>query len=180
MTSREIHLVRHGRSAVEPGKPAHEWGLHPSGHSAIEELRSSGRLPERARWFSSPETKALETARMLTDLDVTVLPALREHERHSTVWFDDPAEFRAVVRRAFESPERPALEGWEPLAVTRDRLLPVVRRILADHPEDEVVLAGHGTAWTLLVSELTGEPPDLDAWERLRMPDLWVVETGRT
>ncbi len=38
--------------------------------------------------------------------------------------------------------------------------------------------AGHGTAWTLLKAELTGRPPDLDAWARLRMPDLWVVETA--
>ena len=178
MTSRKIHLVRHGLSTMERGRPAHEWGLDPAGHADIDALRDSGRLPEAARWFSSPETKALETARRLTDSEVTVVPELREHERHSTVWFEDPAEFRAVVRRAFEVPDEAALEGWEPLAATRDRLLPVVRRILADHPDDEVVLAGHGTAWTLLTAELTGRAPDLAAWSRLRMPDHWVVETG--
>lgn len=168
--------MRHGRSAVDPAKPPHEWGLDPAGHEAVVELRDSGRLPAGARWFSSPEAKALETARMLSDGEVTVVPDLREHERHATVWFDDPAEFRAVVRRAFEVPHEPALEGWEPLEATRERLLPVVRRILADHPDDEVVLAGHGTAWTLLVAELTGRAPDLEAWAQLRMPDLWVVE----
>ncbi|HEX6249645.1 MAG TPA: histidine phosphatase family protein [Nocardioidaceae bacterium] len=177
VTPRRIHLVRHGRSAVDRSSPPHAWALDPAGRSAIAELRASGRLPDDARWFSSPETKALETARMLTDGEVTVVPELREHERHSTVWFDDPQEFRAVVRRAFEDPDQPALEGWEPLACTRDRLVPVVRRILADHPDEEVVLAGHGTAWTLLVAELTGRPPDLEAWARLRMPDLWVVDT---
>jgi broad specificity phosphatase PhoE len=178
MTSRRIHLVRHGLSTMERGRPPHEWGLDPAGHAAIDELRDSGRLPEAARWFSSPETKALETARRLTDSEVTVVPELREHERHSTVWFEDPAQFRAAVRRAFEVPDEPALEGWEPLAAARDRLLPVVRRILADHPGEEVVLSGHGTAWTLLVSELSGRPPDLEAWARLRMPDYWVVETA--
>lgn len=160
------------------GRPPHEWGLDPAGHPAIVALRESGRLPAVARWFSSPEAKALETARLLTGAEVTVVPELREHERHSTHWFGDPAEFRAVVRRAFDRPEEPALEGWEPLSATRDRLLPAVRRILADHPDDEIVLAGHGTAWTLLSAELTGRPPDLDAWARLRTPDLWVVETA--
>lgn len=178
MTSRRVHLVRHGKSLVEGDRPPHEWPLDPAGRPAIVALRESGRLPAAARWFSSPETKALETARLLTDQQVTVVEELREHERHSTHWFSDPAEFRAVVRRAFDRPDEAALEGWEPLAATRDRLLPAVRRILADHRGDEIVLAGHGTAWTLLAAELAGRAPDLDAWERLRMPDLWVVETA--
>jgi hypothetical protein len=50
-----------------------------------------------------------------------------------------------------------------------------VRRILDDHPDDEIALAGHGTAWTSLVAELNGTEPDLDAWSRLEMPDVWVV-----
>ncbi len=178
MTSRRVHLVRHGRSLVERGRPPHEWGLDPEGHAAVVALRESGRLPDAARWFSSPETKALQTARMLTDDEVTVVPELREHQRHSTRWFSDPAEFRAVVRRAFDRPHEAALEGWEPLSATRERLLPAVRRILADRPDDEIVLSGHGTAWTLLAAELTGRPPDLEAWAQLRMPDLWLVETG--
>lgn len=178
MTSRTIHLVRHGRSTMERGRAPHEWGLDPAGHADVDALRDSGRLPARARWFSSPEEKALQTACRLTTSEVTVVDALREHERRTTRWFDDPGEFRDAVRRAFERPEEPSVEGWEPLAVTRDRLVPAVRRILADHTDEAVVLVGHGTAWTLLVSELTGRPPDLDAWAGLRMPDVWKVDVA--
>jgi broad specificity phosphatase PhoE len=101
---------------------------------------------------------------------------LREHERGVTAWFDDETEWHAAVRAAFARPEVAALEGWEPLARTRDRLLPAVRRLLAAHGAEDVVLVGHGTAWTLLVSELSGEPPDLERWARLAMPDVWVVD----
>lgn len=170
--------MRHGLSTTDRSRPPHEWGLDPAGHSAVVSLRDSGRIPTEARWFSSPEAKALGTARLLTGSEVTVVTALREQERHSTHWFTDPAEFRAAVRRAFERPDAPAVEGWEPLSATRDRLLPAVHGILAGHADSEIVLAGHGTAWTLLTSELTGRPPDLEAWSRLRMPDLWVVEIG--
>ncbi|MGZ4495673.1 MAG: histidine phosphatase family protein, partial [Nocardioides sp.] len=108
---------------------------------------------------------------------VTVVDDLREHERESTEWCDD---FAGAVRRAFARPERAAAVGWEPLAALRDRLVPAVRRILdAVPPEDGLVLAGHGTAWTLLVAELTGNAPDLDAWQRLAMPDVLVVDLGR-
>lgn len=170
-----LFLVRHGRSTMDRHRPPHEWGLDPAGHQAVDALRDSGRLPGGAAWYSSPEPKALETARGLTDAEISVEPALREHERHGTHWFDDRADFHAAVRRAFERPEEPAVEGWEPLSATRERLVPAVRRILADHAGTDVVLVGHGTAWTLLVAELTGRAPDLEAWARLRMPDLWVV-----
>jgi len=114
----------------------------------------------------------LGTSRRLTDLQVQVVDSLREHERHSTHWIDD---FSDAVRRAFESPDEAAVPGWEPLNITRDRVVPAVRQILTDHLDDEIVLVGHGTAWTLLKAELTGEPPDLEAWAAFEMPDLWVL-----
>ncbi len=117
----------------------------------------------------------METARRLTHRPVEVVPELAEHRR-GVHWFADPADFRAAVRRVFEAPHERVVPEWEPLTALRERLLPAVRRILATHPDGDVVLAGHGTAWTLLVSELTGAAPDLDAWAALRMPDLWVVE----
>jgi broad specificity phosphatase PhoE len=160
--------------------PAHEWGLDPSGFAAIDELRHSGRLPKHAHWFSSPERKAVDTARRLTDAllsggNLTVVPELAEHRR-DVHWFADANDFGEAVRRAFRHPDARAVPAWEPLAATRKRLLPAVRRILVEHVGDALVLCGHGTAWTLLVAELTCAEPDLGAWERLKMPDLWVLD----
>ncbi|HET6626168.1 MAG TPA: histidine phosphatase family protein [Nocardioidaceae bacterium] len=177
--SGRLFLVRHGRPLVRPEVAAEQWELDPAGHPEIESLRESGRLPPYASWFSSPEPKALETARRLTDADVTVVADLREHERAATPWFDDPEAWRAVVRQVFAEPDVPALPGWEPLRLTAERVVPAVRRVLSDHPDEDVVLAGHGTAWTMLVAELTGEPPDLDAWAALRMPDVWTLRRSQ-
>ena len=169
-----LYLVRHGRPVVDPSTAAHSWGLDPDGGADIDVLARSGRLPEQATWFTSPEPKAAGTAQRLRGRPVAVVGALAEHRREPR-WFGEPEQFRAAVRRAFDDPVASAVPGWEPLVHTRDRLLPAVRRILADHPDD-VVLVGHGTAWTLLASELTGKPPDLAAWEALAMPDLWVLD----
>jgi broad specificity phosphatase PhoE len=79
------------------------------------------------------------------------------------------------VRRAFEHPGLPAYDGWEPLAECRDRVVTAVRRVLDVHAGEDVVLVGHGTAWTVLVAALTGTPPDLDRWESLGTPDLIVL-----
>lgn len=172
---RRLHLVRHGLPVIRPGLGAHEWRLDPGGFPAIDALRSSGRIPDDAVWFSSPEPKALDSARRLTDSPITVVDDLREHERGPTPWFDDRAEWHAVIRRVFTRPDVPALPGWEPLRRTTQRVEAAVRRILDDLPDDEIALAGHGTAWTALVAELNGTEPDLDAWSRMQMPDVWVV-----
>ena len=167
-----LFLVRHGRSLPAPGQPPHRWGLDPQGYDDVWALRTSGRLPARAVWFSSPEPKATETAQLLTDNDVGVVDDLREHVRDTTDWIDD---FRGTVRAAFADPDRAAYDGWEPLAACRDRVVPAARRILDVHAGEEVVLVGHGTAWTVLVAALIGGAPDLDRWEAMTMPDLLVV-----
>ena len=46
--------------------------------------------------------------------------------------------------------------------------------LLAEAPE-ELVLAGHGTAWTLLVAALTGAAPDRQAWRAMQMPDRCLL-----
>ncbi|MDR7253612.1 broad specificity phosphatase PhoE [Nocardioides sp. BE266] len=164
-----LHLVRHGRPVMTPGMPAAEWHLDPASYDDVWALRA--RLPARAAWFSSPEPKALQTAQLLTDGEVGVVDDLREHER-GEVWVED---FPAAVRRAFAHPDRPAVDGWEPLEACRARVTAAVRRIVEVHGDDDVVLTGHGTAWTLVRADLTGQEPDLERWAALAMPDLITV-----
>lgn len=168
-----LYLVRHGTPAVDRARPAAEWELDPAAFDDVWALRESGRLPDRAGWFTSPEPKAVQTAQLLTEGDVGIVEGLREHVRDSTGWIDD---FPAAVRRAFEEPDAPAYDGWEPLATCRDRVTATVRGILADHPQDDLVLVGHGTAWTVVVADLTCAEPDLDRWQALAMPDVLEVD----
>ena len=174
-----LHLVRHGRPLVERGLLASAWELDPAGFDDIWALRESGRLPLRAAWYCSPEPKAVATAQLLTDGDVATVDALREQVRDTSDWLDD---FDTVVRRAFADPERPAHAGWEPLARTRDRVVPAVRALLGEHPGEDLVLVGHGTAWTVVAAALAGDPPDTGRWARLGMPDVIsldpAVESG--
>jgi broad specificity phosphatase PhoE len=159
-----------------PGRAASYWPLDPEGYDEILALRDSGRLPLGARWFTSPEPKAIATGRLLHMGRLTVVPGIEEQHRGDT-WIEDPDEFRTVVRRAFADPVAPAAPGWEPLESTRDRVVTAVRGLLADDhdPEQDIVIVGHGTAFAVLAAELTGAEPNLDAWEALPLPGLWVL-----
>ncbi|MDO9457994.1 histidine phosphatase family protein [Nocardioides sp.] len=165
-----LHLVRHGRPLVDRAVPAHEWTLDPAAYDDVWALRD--RLPSGASWYTSPEPKAVETAQLLTDAPVGIVDGLREHVRDGA-WVDDLED---AVRRAFRHPDVPAEPGWEPLATCRGRVVATVGSVLAAHPGEDVVLVGHGTAWTVVVAALTDAPPDLDRWTRLAMPDVILVD----
>lgn len=168
-----LFLVRHGRPAIDPARPAHTWELDPAGFDDVWALRESGRLPQRAAWFCSPEPKAVATAQLLTESDVGIVDDLREHVRDSADWIED---FAAVVRRAFAEPHLSAHPGWETLDACRDRVVPAVTRIRDVHAGEDVVLVGHGTAWTLAAAALTGHEPDLGRWQAMTLPDLITVD----
>ena len=167
-----LHLVRHGRPLVTEGQPNASWPLAPQAAEGLAALRTSGRLPADATWYSSPEPKALGTAEALAAGEVTVVEDLREMERPAGAWLGGK-EWHAVVSRSMLDPDVPALPGWETGRAVTERIVAAVRALPA---ADDVALAGHGTAFTLLVAALTGAPPDLDGWRRMGMPDHLVVE----
>jgi broad specificity phosphatase PhoE len=169
-----LHLVRHARSASVPTSPSWEWSLADGAETGAEQLLASGVLPTQALWVSSTEPKAVATARLLTASDVSLDDGLREAVR-------DPAwlpfeEFQGLVLRSFADPASSVRAGWEPLDVTRVRVTQAADAAVRQADGRDVVLVGHGTAWTMLVAALTGEPPDVEAWEAMLMPDHCSLE----
>jgi broad specificity phosphatase PhoE len=164
-----VHLVRHAPPRIDRSAPPWEWTLAPSAAETASRLRDADVLPRDAWWVSSSEPKAVQTARLLTDLEVRLDPDLREAARDPVFLGMD--EFNARVLRSFESPEAPAATGWEPLTATRSRVLLAAERAVEQAAGRDVVLVGHGTALTMLVSALRDEPPDVPAWVAMRFPD---------
>ncbi|MGI8954785.1 MAG: histidine phosphatase family protein [Nocardioidaceae bacterium] len=169
LAQRRLHLVRHGEPIVNSRRPPADWALAPSAPAAVRRWAISHPLPQDAAWFTSPERRALETAQLLHSAPFTVVDDLREAGRS---WID--TGFDAAVARAFACVDEPAREGWESGRQVMDRVRAAVDTILARTGGD-VVLVGHGTAWTLLVSAWTKAPPDLAAWRALKMPGVWTL-----
>jgi broad specificity phosphatase PhoE len=169
-----LHLVRHARPLITEGQQASTWPLAPSAADGLAALRTSGRLPVDAPWYSSPEPKALGTAHALATGEVTVVDGLREMERPPSAWLGGE-QWHELVARSMLEPDVPALAGWETGRATTERIVAAVRAL---PPAEEIALAGHGTAFTLLVAALTGAPPDLAGWRRMAMPDHLALEVS--
>lgn len=164
-----LHLVRHARSAQTPSLPSWEWPLTDDAKDGAARLRAAGVLPPAALWVSSSEPKARATAALLTSSDVDLDDGLREAHR-DPAWLDG-GEFERLVLRSFAEPDVSVRTGWESLAQTRTRVVEAARGVLDRACGRDVVLVGHGTAWTMLVAGLTDSPPDVEAWQAMRMPD---------
>lgn len=176
-----LHLVRHAMPFIDPQVLPADWQLHPERTEEVRALAASGYLPRSpdTRWCTSPEPKSIATATLLTrclgiEVGVETVDDLREQHRPAG-WIE---EFAVRNHRALVSENTPSAPGWETASSTRRRVVAAVRTLLAD-PAREVVLIGHGTAWLLLVSELTSRPVDLMAWERLGLPDHCALREDR-
>ncbi len=180
-----LHLVRHAPPLIDTVVPASGWPLDPDQLATLMPLKVSGVLPIlAATWCSSMEPKAMLTAELLAaDADVQHLAELGEAARPAC--WSERAGFEATVERSFARPTEPALPEWEALDTVRHRLLRAlddrVLPLAAGRGHHDVVLVGHGTAWTVLVSALTAASPDIDAWRGMTMPDhcQLEIEIGR-
>ena len=161
-----LHLVRHGRPAIDPQAPASTWELDPAGLADVDRLRSARVLPTAdAVWFTSTERKAVQSAERLGAVTPRALDELCEAHRPAD-WTDREVFVDAVVR-SLRRPGIQARPGWETSADVRVRTLGALRGVVAPEAEaqraSDVVLVGHGTAWTVRVAALTHRPPDVDA-----------------
>lgn len=171
-----LYLVRHGKP--RPDERANEfWELAPDAGEGLAALRASGAMPDGAGalWFSSPEPKALGTALALTDTPVEVIDGLREMVRPRGPWLG-AQEWAAAVRASVSELDVPAREGWERGRDTTERVVGAFAEIRDRNPGRDLVLVGHGTAWTLLISALTAQPPDFEGWQRMGLPDVCALD----
>jgi broad specificity phosphatase PhoE len=181
-----LHLIRHGRPLVDAHASPSTWRLAVDDEPFVTLAASSG-FPRSARWVSSDEPKAVDTARRLRSLldlpadDIDPTASLREMRRPAVL--PDEAAFRRAVVRSLRNPGEPAAPGWETGASVRERVRAEVVRRCTEQTRDgcaDVVLVGHGTAWSLLVAAILDRPVDVAGWQRLRMPDWCVLDVEAT
>jgi broad specificity phosphatase PhoE len=138
----------------------------------VDRLRESGVLPEVARWFTSPQRKALQTAERLGHAEAEVIADFREQERPGALLND----FEGIVKQSLLDPSEPPSDGWESAHSTRERVVSAALDLLEDGTP--VVLVGHGFAWTLLAAHLTRTEPDFEMWRSISMPDHCCISDG--
>ena len=125
---------------------------------------------------SSREPKAKETAEILAShfqLDMQIIPDLREHDRGTVPYLSDNA-FQASMHEFFQKPDE-LVFGSETANQAYTRFYRAVHSILNEHRNKTVVIVTHGTVISLFVSRLTGSS-DLELWSQLGLPSFIAMD----
>jgi len=165
-----LYLVRHAHAHWNLDD---DRSLSPAGQEAAGRVAKVLASRPLTAIHASTERRARQTVEplaMQTGLPIQPEDGLRERRLMDA----ETADFRAAVKRTWDEPDF-AFPGGESNADAQQRGMEVVRRILAHHPDGEVVLGTHGTLLTLILQQL--DPAvGFDFWESLTMPDIIRLE----
>lgn len=168
-------LVKHAMPVLAPSVPARQWLLGDDGRRQSHALARSLAHVRSTLVLSSVEPKAKATAEIVAaDLGRTarVVPGLHEHERDNVGWLGDD-ELTRAAERFFANPDR-VVFGLESASAARHRFAGAVDGLLADHPDQNLIVVAHGTVISLFTAERAG----MDAfglWRRLTCPSYVIL-----
>ncbi|CAG0946977.1 2,3-bisphosphoglycerate-dependent phosphoglycerate mutase [Anaerolineae bacterium] len=164
-----LYLVRHAHADWSPdeNRSLSAQGLEASNRVA-EILRS---YPIRAI-YSSPAQRARQTVASLATrlgLAVRIEPDLQERELGKGPFED----FFKAVKVTWQDPQF-AHPGGESNVAAQHRGLAVVRRLLGQHPTEQIVFSTHGNLLALILQAF--DPAvDFAFWKSLTMPDIFSL-----
>jgi broad specificity phosphatase PhoE len=157
-----LRFVTHPQVRISAEIPVPLWGLSDVGRARAEVLATQPWLANTTRLVSSAETKALETAAIIsvaTGLAIEVRHALHENDRSAT-GFVPPDRFEVLADAFFGHPDQ-SVEGWETATAAQKRVVAATVDLLAVADADggeDVVIVGHGATGSLLLCHLLGVP----------------------
>lgn len=162
-----VFLVRHAHSEWSRGeaRPLSKQG-------AASAALLADRLSDKpiTAVYSSTSRRAFETVSPLAerlDLDITMVEQLRERDVPEVAL----REFDEMIKQAWQSPDD-APPGVESNSHAQSRGVDVLRKIVARHPDQHIVMATHGNLMALMMNGLD-RTYDYEFWRRLTFPDVY-------
>jgi broad specificity phosphatase PhoE len=147
--------------------------LSPEGEEAARRFAQSLAAPVHSAIYSSAETKAVQTARLVAEewsVAVRIEADLREVEGRS--WASSRTEYERIASRYLQGE---AVDGWEERTKAQRRIAAAVQKLM-DSGQDALVVS-HGLvlvlclAWLLRVDAGTL----VSMWRAIRLPDHCVM-----
>lgn len=173
---RRLVLIRHSLPEMVSGVPASTWHLSREGRLRCERLAKRLVGSDLSAVFSSEESKAAETGRIVADslgLPFETWPGLHEHERGVVESLGDRENFRIQVAAFFERPAQLVM-GYETADQAHARIADSISTIVGMHPAGSLAIVSHGTVMALFVSRACR----VDAfafWTSLGLPAFAVL-----
>jgi broad specificity phosphatase PhoE len=153
-----VCYLSHPQVDMEPDRPVPLWRLSTVGRKRVEALLRKPWLQGIGRIVASAETKAVETAAMISShlhVAVEIDEKMGEIDRSSTGYLE-PSKFELAADQFFGEPEK-SWGGWERAVDASARIEAAMERAL-DGSTDSTLFVGHGAVGTLFKCRIAGYP----------------------
>lgn len=154
---RYLFYLSHPQVLIDPDLPVTDWSLSNTGWGRAIALAGRRWPRPPAHVFSSPETKARQTAAILATplgVPVNILPRTGEVDRSATGYLPHD-DHEAQADLLFADPTQSA-NGWERAVDAQGRMLASLAQIQRTHPAGDLLMVGHGAVGTFLWCALSG------------------------
>ncbi|MGD9702282.1 MAG: histidine phosphatase family protein [Acidimicrobiia bacterium] len=155
-----LYYVTHAQVHIDPAVPVPRWQLSEIGRGRVLAMLGQPWLGAVRRIITSPEAKAVETARIIADhlrLDIDERESSGELDRSATGFV--PHDRHEQLADACFARSNESAGGWETAMAARSRIVDALADVLAGGGENVAVI-GHGGVGTLLYCHLAGEAID--------------------
>ncbi len=163
-----LHLMRHGETAIDQNTPVHEWVLAKEGLRQAETIASMGVFDSVDSIFSSPELKALQTAKPFSDrlgVEIVRYSELRELDRAKGGLLSND-KYLLSVEGILNS--HIVVPGWELREHAMARFQRGLTKIMNQGGFKEALLISHGLVLSMHFATLLGVEDIFSRWQRLR------------
>lgn len=171
----QLVLIKHSAVVVDAEVPPGQWRLSDEGKRLCRPLASALRMHDLGVLVSSEESKAIETAELVSKrlrIESRTASGLEEHRRP---FIADPVEFERLMEHFFAEPTERVL-GEESADEALERFSNAVDAVLASEPERAVGIVSHGTVISLYAAPMFGVGAGA-LWQRMQMPSFVVIDT---
>lgn len=152
-----LFYVSHPQVKIDPDISVPDWSLSDIGRTRAEAAARSSTLASVRSIYSSTERKAIETAEIFAarlNLPVSIRDGLHENDRSAT-GFVPPYEFEKLADAFFANPHE-SIQGWERAIDAQSRIVAAIANIIAQAPDGDIIVTGHGGVGTLLYCHASG------------------------
>lgn len=168
-----LYLIRHAHTKML-GDAAEHWPLSEEGQREADILARQSFWREVELIFSSPEPKALQTAKPAANcwsIPVQTADCLREVHRPHLI-----PDYENTIARFFSNPGT-SIEGLEPADQAADRITRCIKGLPTEHPGKTLTIISHGLVTALFLARLEDRWPTAAEWRAIPFAGLSVIDT---
>ncbi len=170
----KIYTIRHAETQLVPNISSVDWELSNGATESVKHMLRDITFDDIRCIYHSPLIKAEATAKIISEIygfEIRANECLREVERY--FGFVSEETFRRRVNNYLSGFDSNHFERYDS---AKERIITCIKNLVKESGGESFMVVSHGMILTILYSYLVGFTPAFVNWQKLKMPDLSIID----